>query len=382
VADYVEELAVVNETRRLGRTARTTSNVKNSGALIAAKERRLAARNHVFNELYVDYQKRMDALLTEQDRKSVTALSDQYRLAFDRRLAETIGHVDQMKAARHELLGRFDETLRREVRAYSEIKALQREYADALRSAGDEGGRRASTMAVHQGDWSPEFEPIREFPPPYDLFHRSSSSDQFGFDTFFDFSDSSAADPTLGFVNNDVQLIDHNRWHDNLSTRGNTSVGDCDVDVGINYTAPTPGALNVAVTMRNLYNRVHVDAWNMFGFSSLEIFVTHWAHIEVLRDDSPAIQDDSPIEVASRVILDDGWEDPGGDDVNGAIPVAPAGPVTLVAMLDGPPLRAGEHVQILGGCSTAIQALVSNMDVTVPVTFWWQVEKLQVWLTD
>lgn len=374
---------MVNQMRGLGRASRTTSNVKNYGALVAAKERRLATRNHLFNELYVDYQKRINALLTEHDRKALTALSDRYRLAFDRRLAETIGHVDQMKAARHELLGSFDETLRREVRAYSEIKAAQREYADAFRrSAGDEVGRRTSTLAVHQGDWSPQFEPIQEFVPPYDLFHRSSSSDQFALDTFFDFSDSSAADPTLGFVNNDVQLIDHNRWHDNLSTHGNVSAGDCDVDVGINYTAPAPGSLNVAVTMRNLYNRVHVDAWNMFGFSFLEISVTHRAHIEVLRDDSPVMQDDSPIEVASRVILNDGWEDPDGDDVNGAIPVIPGGPLTLAAQLNGPPLRAGEHVQILGGCSTAIEALVSNMDVTVPVTFWWQVDKLQVWLTD
>lgn len=373
---------MVNQTRRVGRTARTTSNVKNYGALIAAKERRLAVRNQVFNKLYVDYQKRMDALLTEQGRKAVTALSDQYRLAFDRRLAETIGHVDQMKAARRELLGSFDETLRREVPAYSEIKALQRECVDAFRSAGNEIGRRESTMAVHHGDWSPQFEPIREFPPPYDLFHRSSDSEQLSFDTFFDFSDSSAADPTLGFVNNDVQLIDHNRWHDNLSTHGNVSAGDCDVDVGIDYTAPSAGVLNVAVTMRNLYNRVHVDARNMFGFSFLDISVWHSAHIEVLRDDSPVMQDDSPVEVASQVILDDGWADPDGDDVNGAMPVAPAGPVTLVATLNGPPLRAGEHVQILGGCSTAIEALVSNMDVTVPATFWWQVEKLQVWLTD
>lgn len=372
----------MNQMRRLGRASRTTSNVKNYGVLIAAKERRLTERNHIFNELYVQYQKRMHTLLTEPDRKAVTALSDQYRLAFDRRLAETIGHVDQMEAARHELLGSFDETLRRDVTAYPEIKALQREYADASLSAGHEMGRRASAMTVHQGDWSPQFEPVQEFSPPYDLFHRSSSSDQFGSDHFFDFPDSSVADPTLGFVNNDVKLIDHNRWRDNISSRGNSSVGDCDVNVGVNYTAPARGALNVAVTMRNLYNRVHVDAWNMFGFSSLRIWVTHLAHIEVLRDDSQLVQDDSPVEVASQVILTGGWADPGGDDVHGAIPVTPAGPVTLAALVNGPPLQAGEHVQILGGCSTEILADVSNMDVTVPVTFWWQVEKLQVWLTD
>jgi hypothetical protein len=372
----------MNQMRRLDADSRIASNVKNCGALISAKQRRITERNRVFNGLYAEYQKRMHTLLTEPDRKSIAALSDQYRLAFDQRLAETIGHVDQMAAARHELLRGFDETLRREVTAYSEIKALQQEFTDAFQSAAAGIGRRASGMAVHPGDWSPDVEPVVEFSPPYDLFHRSSSKDQFGSDTFFDLVDSSAADPTLGFVNNDVKLIDHNRWDDNVSSRGNSSVGDCDVNVGVNYTAPVRGALNVAVTMRNLYNRAHVDEWNRFGFSSSRIWVTHWAHIEVVRDDSQVVPDDSPVEVASQVILSDGWINPGGGDAHGAIPVTPAGPVTLAALVAGPPLQAGEHVQILGGCVTEILSDVSNMDVTVPVTFWWQVEKLQVWLTD
>jgi len=94
------------------------------------------------------------------------------------------------------------------------------------------------------------------------------------------------------------------------------------------------------------------------------------------------LQNDPDVVMASQVILDNGYVERGGDSFSAPLPVAPAGSVIFSASLDGPPLAAREHVQILAGCETDIMCYLSNMDVSAPVTFWWQVVQLSVWLTD
>ena len=76
------------------------------------------------------------------------------------------------------------------------------------------------------------------------------------------------------------------------------------------------------------------------------------------------------------------WVDLSGDDDTFNAPEIPAGPITLVAQLDGPPLEAGEQVEVLAGCNTGVLSHIDNMGFVAATAVWWQIESVRVFLTD
>ena len=356
--------------------ARTESNVMHYDALIAERQRRIAERNLAFHELHQKYADDLGRLMTESVRKSVAAICDEHRVVYNQSLAETIGQADQMEVRRRKLLADLDHALRKQVPNYAELKRVNQTFAGAFRSAVGATSRPAKWQ-IHPGDWAPlDLGEVWEFSPPYDL------SDLFAFAGFIEPSHSgfglfnqSSVDPRLGFINNDIIFFDDNRLFDRSDV---FSAADSVVSVGVNFTAPRRGSLNVGLTMRNLYSRAHIDVTNDFGFSSAHIAVNHDLTLNVVRGDSTVTVLSQPVWPPGAGTL----SDPGGDDFHLVLPTTPAGPVTLATQIEGNPIAAGEHIQVLGGCETSVILRASNMDCTIPVALWWYVEKLRVWLSD
>ena len=356
--------------------AHTESNVMRYEALVASRQRRIAERNLVFHELHQKYDNELRRLLPEAIRKSVAAICDEHRLTYDQSLAETIGHADQMDARRRKLLADLHQTLSCQVNNYAEIKRVHQAFANAFRGAVDATSHPAKWQ-IHAGDWAPsDLGEVWEFSPPYDLsdlfaFAGYIVGDHSGFGLF----NRSSVDPRLGFISNDIIFFDDNRFLDRSDVY---STADSTVSVGVNFTAPRRGSLNVGLTMRNFYCRAHIDATNDFGLSSANIAVSHDVTLNMVRGDATVTAASQQMWPTDTGIL----ADPGGDDKHIILPTPPAGPVTLATRIEGPPVEPGEHVQVLGGCETAVILRATNMDCTTPVALWWHVEKLRVWLSD
>ena len=90
----------------------------------------------------------------------------------------------------------------------------------------------------------------------------------------------------------------------------------------------------------------------------------------------------SPIFAGSQEVTHVKWVDLSGDDDTFNAPEIPAGPITLVAQLDGPPLEAGEQVEVLAGCNTGVLSHIDNMGFVAATAVWWQIESVRVFLTD
>lgn len=318
-------------------------------------------------KLRADYEHRLRELLTDDAATRAAAITEKYRTAWGESLVTAIGDPAQMVGTRQQLRSAIDESLRADVADYAAIRALQATFtADYRNLAGKYSHGGAGGLAVHPPVWLGDLDVfgLEEFAPPFEV------SDLYAFPTGPPIDGNrSATFPDLGLVLNDITWRDDNTFDVMYDTSG---FARSDVAVGINFEAPKTGLLNVAVIMRNTYNRIQVSGTDNFGFSSANVTLSHNVFVLALRDSDSLI--------AQQSVISDGWISPGGDDFSFVFPDVPEGPVVLVANFQDP-LGESEQLQILAGSDTTVLASVSNMDCTATAKMLWQVEMLYVWMT-
>jgi len=355
----------VRQHPRLLEAAQTTSNVKDRDAVTAWVQRRFHEQSRAVHKLRSAFDGQMRELLTADGVATAAEVVGKYRNEWNQSLAQMIGRPDEMAKAKRTLRSAADESLRRELPAYNAIKALQQEYSRAVRALVGKHANLASGLSVHPADWANDLDNfgMEEFVPPFDV------SDLTPVGPLIETNLSSTV-PSLGYVMNDITWRMDDTF--DLGVPLYDPVTANEVALGINFEAPQSGFLNVAVELRNLYNHMQVSATDNFGLSSAEVYISHAIIALVLRDGDR-------ISGYTSVVYD-GYIDPSGDDFHRVFPDIPQGPVVCVVSVEDA-LRAGEQVQILGGCETYIVGHVHDMDCRASAKVLWQVQKLYVWLT-
>jgi hypothetical protein len=359
----------------MSRDVRTSSNTSHHDALVEAKRLRLSELETELIRVRTTHDEQLRRLMTPPVVKTVSAIRDRFRRAFDDSLAATIGEPNKMAEAKDDARGRMDAEIRREVKCYNEIRELQQQYSATWQAIAAKHFSSDDSLVVHAGDWLPTVDVIDEqvFGPPFDLTFASAEGLALNPDAHQGISDdSSSTDRTLGFMSNDITATGSNKWDE----AANLVIAISDLALGVRYTAPKAGVLNVGFTVRNLYSRLHGSLTNHWGFSNGDLLMTHSLEAVVGRAATPVIF------AGSQAVTRVKWIDLSGDDATFNAPEIPAGPITLVAQLDGPPLEAGEQVEVLAGCNTGILSHIDNMGFVAAAAVWWQVESLRVFLTD
>ena len=357
------------------RNLSSRSNTKSHDALTALRHQRFTDLEKELTDFRNAYDEQLHRLLTGSDAKKAAAIRNDARRAFDASLATTIGQPDRMGEANAKARRKMEEALRRDVKCYSEIHDLQRKFSENWAAIVTKNPARSNAFVVHPGDWTPTVDLLdtQTFGPPFDLVFANAEGlalNQDGNQGISD--DSSSADATLGFIDNDITVSGSNTWDE----ASNLVIGVSDLALGVRYTAPTAGSLNIGFTMRNLYSRLHGTLTNHWGFSSGDLLITHSVEGFVARAGTPV--DLAGFQEVTRV----GWADPSGDDATFNAPEIPSGPITFTVKVDGPPLAAGEQVEVLAGCNTGVLSHIDNMGFVANATVWWQLESVQVFLTD
>jgi hypothetical protein len=359
----------------LSRDVRTSSNISHHDVLAEAKRLRLSELETELIRVQATHDEQLRRLMTPPVAKTVSAIRDHCRRAFDDGLAATIGDPDKMAEAKKGARGTMEAEFRKEVKCYNEIRELQQQYSATWQAVAAKHFGSGDSLAVHAGEWTPIVDVIDEqvFGPPFDLTFASAAGLALSQDGHQGISDdSSSTDRTLGFMSNDITATGSNNWDE----AANLVIAISDLALGVRYTAPKAGVLNVGFTVRNLYSHLHGSLTNHWGFSSGDLLMTHSLEAVVGRAATPVIFA-GPQEV-TRVK----WIDPSGDDATFNAPEIPSGPITLVAQLDGPPLEMGEQVEVLAGCNTGVLSHIDNMGFVAAAAVWWQVESVRVFLTD
>jgi hypothetical protein len=350
----------------LSEATQTTSNVDNPDGLLAWRERSLDKQNREVRELRSAFDHRMRELLTDDVVVTAAAVTEKYRTAWNQSLVKCIGNSNDMAQTKQKLRSAMDQSLRKELTNYEAIKALQEDYRHDYRVlVGDDDHTADGPLAVHSAAWADvDNFGMEVFEPPFAVTELLTFPDDAPLE-----KNLSSTVPSLGLLGNDITWRVDNTF--GVYYYPSTFAGN-DVALGIDFKAPQSGFLNVAVNMRNVYNRIHVSGTDNFGFSSATVNVYHDVFILLLRGGN---------RIASfRSVVSDGWVEPGGDDFSYVFPEIPEGPVVFVANFEDA-LHANEQLQILGGCQTFVQGDVSDMDCTATATLWWQLQKLYVWLT-
>jgi len=350
-----------------GEVMQTTSNVKDREALMAWRQRSLDDQNRAIATLCAAFNQRMAALLTADAAKTAAAVIKKYTTAWDQSLVNTLGYPQEMQQTKRRLRVAAHEALRGELPIYDAVKALQQEYSRDYRAVVAEHPHSAAgDLLVYPWTWTNYLDKphVLHFQPPFDV------TELMPFPTDGPIENNlSATAPTIGWLLNDITWRDNNTFgelYDPNRLAGN------DVALGINFQAPQTGFLHVAVSMRNLFNRITVSGTDNFGFSSATVMVYHWVFILVVRG--------SDRIMSFKSVVSNGWVTPGGDDFYSVFPDIPEGPVWFVADFEDA-LHSGEQVQILGGCQTIVRGDVSDMDCTATVKLLWQLQNMSVWLT-
>jgi len=351
------------------------SNTKSHDELTALRHRRFTDLEKELTDFRNAYDERLRRLLTGSDAKKAAAIRDECRREFGAGLAATIGQPDRMAEAHASARRKMEEALRRDVKCYSEIHDLQSKFSDNWAAIVTKKPGRRDAFVVHAGDWTPTVDVIdmQTFGPPFDLVFADAQGlalNQDGTQGISD--DSSSVDLTLGFMDNDITVSGSNKWDE----ASNVVIGLSDLALGVRYTAPKAGSLNIGFTMRNLYSRLHGSLTDHWGFSHGDLLITHSVEGFVVRAGTPV--DTAGSQEVTRV----GWIDLSGDDATFNAPEIPSGPITFVVKVDGPPLAAGEQVELLAGSHTGVLSHIDNMGFIANATVWWQLESVQVFLTD
>jgi hypothetical protein len=356
----------MREHSRLPDAARTGSTARHRDALAAWRTRRAAELAHSLRMLDASFARRWDTLLTPSVDATVRAITDKALRAWAASLPSTAGQVEKMTQVKRNLHNEADDALRREVPGYASINALQQEYSVAFRELVDQHSRDHAELAIQGPGWvdaNVDSFGLRTFEPPFEVFDLFTVD----VDNHID-SDLSCVVPSVGLVVNDIGYRHENTWGD--IGRYNPFAFS-DASVGVDFTAPRSGLLNIAVSMHNLYANVHMSGGNNWGFSSATLRADVRTIILALRDDTRFYTFGTSIEQE--------WVDPGGVSFSYTFPEFSPGPAIFVASVDEP-LDAGDQVQILAGCQTWVYSEVKNMNCRVNATQWWQVDKLWVWL--
>lgn len=145
-----------------------------------------------------------------------------------------------------------------------------------------------------------------------------------------------------------------------------TSLSSC----GGNYTLPKTGRIQVNAAVRNHYNKAVLTLRDRFGFSYGKVGVRVSLFVDVIRNNRDVTH-------LPTVMLDTHLDSDGDDKSLVTTDIDNSMPFQLVAV-SAQDFQVGERVQVMVGSEVFISSEQDDMDSTVEVTCYWQVNQITI----
>jgi len=138
---------------------------------------------------------------------------------------------------------------------------------------------------------------------------------------------------------------------------------------GTNYTTPVMGRIKIDARIQNFHSRASIELEDCFGFSQSEAELRVMLFIAI---DSP-----NAVIEATRVILSDGYNSFGSDEIY-SVPALDSSVPYVVSTTTNEVFPANTGMRILAGAKVQILSEVDDMKAYVKILHWWQVQQIDV----
>lgn len=297
-------------------------------------------------------------------------IAARWRTAYDRDNLKRVNDSTQSDKAMIELRRQVDRELSRTFSAYPAWRKLATAHLREARRIRKRYRAALTDRNVHVdlGDVLPsDLLDSQEFVGPFPLEYLDSS--HFGDVSVEDRSYTNHA--ARGFT---IQLRfahDNDLWPSAATVFGFFWPGQysSSAAVGLNFTMPKTGWLQVGAALQNLRNYFSLSIVDNFGLSSASL------HLEI-RLFVAFLQPGDTSEVATTIVTGD-LDSLGADVTRRGTPVSQSMPYIVTAR-SSRKYEEGTAIQILAGCELDIHSSINDMETHVNAVLAWQLNKMTV----
>jgi len=193
-------------------------------------------------------------------RQDLQDIINKHRKAFNREILKVLPQIKELRKNNHQLTSKIS----------SYIQEIRSETGNALNTQFEIGD-----LSILEGDF-PTDPTLVNFSPPYPLMENYH---EVVYDYFKSLEVDSRVDEAAGLLIHEI-TSDH---EDNGWFTHNASLYDAYVSVGVNYTLPRTGTLQVDLFIQNLVNESFLNLVDNFGASEGRAFLTNSLFLQIVH---------------------------------------------------------------------------------------------------